>query len=83
MSPVFFALAGIFWIFVSTLNFKNSKVVAQELEQAGLADVDGGKKSGGNYLIQISDAAVGFVQSIYVGSKLVLTNRHFIWLLPS
>ncbi|KAF9555664.1 MFS general substrate transporter [Agrocybe pediades] len=83
MSPVFFALAGTAWLFVSTLSFKDGSAVREELEQAGLAEVDGGRKPSGNYFVQIWEAAVGFVQSIYVGSKLVLTNRRFIWLLPA
>ncbi|PPQ82284.1 hypothetical protein CVT25_008434 [Psilocybe cyanescens] len=82
MTPVFFASAGAIWIFISTLNFKSSKVIQEELEQSGLAEVDK-KRSSSNYLVQVGYGAVAFGESIYVGSKIVFLNRRFIWLLPS
>jgi hypothetical protein len=81
LTPVFFAVAGIIWLFISTLNFKSAKAIREELEAAGLAEVEG--KHSNNYFVQIGLGAVGFAESIWVGSKLVLTNRRFIWLLPS
>ncbi|KAH9476842.1 hypothetical protein JR316_0010758 [Psilocybe cubensis] len=83
MTPVFFALAGTLWIFVSTLSFKSSEAIQEELEQAGLAEVDNKKARSNNYLVQVGYGAIAFGESIYVGSKIVLTNRRFIWLLPS
>jgi hypothetical protein len=46
------------------------------MEAAGLAEVEG--KHSNNYFVQIGLGAVGFAESIWVGSKLVLTNRRFI-----
>jgi len=81
LTPVFFSVAGIVWLFISTLNFKSAKAIREEMEAAGLAEVEG--KHSNNYFVQIGLGAVGFAESIWVGSKLVLTNRRFIWLLPS
>ncbi|KAF8154282.1 major facilitator superfamily domain-containing protein [Crassisporium funariophilum] len=81
LTPVFFSLAGILWLIISTLNFKSAQVIQQELEQSGLADVE--KKSSNNYLVQIGHGAMSFFESVYVGAKLVFTNRRFIWLFPA
>lgn len=74
---VFFVFAATSWTFISTLNFKTHKDIQEELAQQGLGDVDLGKGSQ-NYLVQIGLSIRGFGESIYVGAKLVFTNRHFI-----
>jgi hypothetical protein len=74
---VFFALAGSIWLLISTLNFKSAQVIQGELGAAGSADVEGSRASN-NYFAQIGMGVVGFTESIYVGSKFVLTNRCFI-----
>ncbi|KAF9446584.1 MFS general substrate transporter [Macrolepiota fuliginosa MF-IS2] len=77
LSPVFFAFAAGTWILISS--FSES---SRHRNQAALSDVDnGGRKN--NYLVQITRGARGFAESIWVGAVLVLTNRRFIWLLPS
>ncbi|KDR78225.1 hypothetical protein GALMADRAFT_138347 [Galerina marginata CBS 339.88] len=82
LSPVFFAFAGSIWFFISTLNFKDSKALQDELEQAGLTEVDTKRRSN-NYFAQVWYGAIAFGESIWIGSKLVLLNRHFVWLVPS
>ncbi|KAF9529928.1 major facilitator superfamily domain-containing protein [Crepidotus variabilis] len=82
LTPVFFVAAGCIWFVISSLNFSSTEAIKQELEQQGLANVDKGTKAN-NYLVQIFHGVVHFGQSVYLGSKLVLTNRRFIWLLPS
>jgi MFS family permease len=82
LTPVFFSLAGVIWLFISTLNFKSAKAIEEELEASGLGGVEGSRDSK-NYFVQIGLGVVGFGESIYIGSKLVLTNRCFIWLFPA
>lgn len=74
---IFFLFYKGIWVFISTLNFKSSRMIQEELEQSGLAEVDS-KPSSNNYLVQVWHGAVAFTESIYVGSKLVFTNRRFI-----
>ncbi|KJA24867.1 hypothetical protein HYPSUDRAFT_85694 [Hypholoma sublateritium FD-334 SS-4] len=80
LTPVFFVFAATSWTFISALNFKTHKDIQEELAQQGLGDVDLGKSTSQNYLVQIALGVRGFGESIYVGAKLVFTNRRFIWL---
>ncbi|KAF5334910.1 hypothetical protein D9611_010003 [Ephemerocybe angulata] len=83
LTPVFFAIAGGIWIFISILNFKSSAGVAEELDAQGLSAVDKSKKPAKNILVSIGRGFVGFGESVWVGAKLIFTNRAFVWLLPS
>ncbi|KAF9474513.1 MFS general substrate transporter [Pholiota conissans] len=83
LTPIFFAFAGACWLFISTLSFKSAAHIKEELAQQGLGDVDLVKRSSDNYFVQIWHGALSFFESIYVGSKLVFTNRRFIWLFPA
>ena len=60
------------------MNFKTHKDIQEELAQQGLGDVDLGKSGSQNYFVQIALGIRGFGESIYVGAKLVFTNRRFI-----
>lgn len=77
LSPVFFALAGVVWFYVSVLNHSPY----DEQEVYGLDEVDRPKRSK-NYLIQVGRGIAGFGESIWVGTMMVLSNRRFIWLVP-
>jgi len=78
LTPVFFLAAGIIWFFISTLG--HGKRAAGE---EALAEVDRGeKRSSTNYLVQVGHGVVHFGQSVYLGAKLVLLSRRFIWLFP-
>jgi MFS family permease len=78
LTPVFFAVAAGFWVFISTLSF----VSDTDKENVGLEEVDFMRKGAG-YFIQIGYGAIHFCESIWVGTKLVLGHRRFIWLFPS
>ena len=73
---VFFAFAGAIWLLISTLSFKSAETIQEELEAAGLGEVEGRRSN--NYLKQIGLGVIGFAESIYVGFTLVFTNRRFI-----
>jgi len=81
LTPIFFVAAGCIWVLISTLSFKSDKAIQEELDAAGLGGVEGRKSH--SYLRQIGLGAIRFAESIYVGFKLVFTNRSFIWLFPS
>ncbi|KAJ3514270.1 hypothetical protein NLJ89_g2469 [Agrocybe chaxingu] len=83
LTPIFFTAAGALWLIISTLSFKSPKEIQAELEQAGLGEVEGRRRTSNNYFVQIGWGAVGFAESVYVGAKLVFMNRRFIWLFPS
>ncbi|KAF8994883.1 hypothetical protein BDQ17DRAFT_1366273 [Cyathus striatus] len=82
LTPIFFAIAGVVWIFISALNFKSRIQLAEEAAQAGLSEVEFSPKKEG-YTKQVLYGAWGFVESVWVGFKLVFGNRCFIWLFPS
>ncbi|KAF8636315.1 hypothetical protein AX17_003635 [Amanita inopinata Kibby_2008] len=82
LSPVFFAIAGGIWLFVSSSNFKSSPPQSEQ-DEAFLPEVEDYPKQSNSYLVQIWRGAIGFVESIYIGCWLVLSTRRFIWLLPS
>ncbi|KAJ3504981.1 hypothetical protein NMY22_g17737 [Coprinellus aureogranulatus] len=83
LTPVFFAFAGTIWIFISVLNFRSDAGVDDELEQAGLSNVEKSRKPSSNYLVLVLRGFLNFGESIWVGAKLIFGNRAFIWLLPS
>ncbi|KAK0484235.1 hypothetical protein EDD18DRAFT_1112033 [Armillaria luteobubalina] len=65
LSPVFFALAGVVWFYVSVLNHSPY----DEQEVYGLDEVDRPKRSK-NYLIQVGRGIAGFGESIWVGTMM-------------
>jgi len=76
LTPVFFAVAGSIWIFISKLG--HIKPV-----EAPLSEVERAQKPKTNYFKEVGYGAVHFGESVYLGVKLVLGNRRFIWLFPS
>lgn len=76
LTPIFFAFAGLTWTFVSTLS--HTKATNEE----GLSDVDQGARRRPNYFMQVAHGALHFAQSVYLGARLVLGSRRFIWLFP-
>ncbi|KAJ2915556.1 hypothetical protein MD484_g4859, partial [Candolleomyces efflorescens] len=83
LTPVFFTLAGVTWLFISTLSFAREGVLNEEMEAAGLAGVDRSKRPTTNYFIMVGRGFRSFGESVWVGAKLIFTNRCFIWLIPS
>ncbi|TEB33902.1 hypothetical protein FA13DRAFT_1730187 [Coprinellus micaceus] len=83
LTPIFFAIAGLIWIFISVLNFDYNIGADEELEQAGLSNVERSKQPSTNYLVLVFRGFLNFGESIWVGAKLIFTNRCFIWLLPA
>jgi hypothetical protein len=79
LSPIFFVCAGFVWIWISALTFKRP-VKGQE-NDAALAAVEAQSRPG--YLRAVAQGTVGFGKSIYVGGRIIFTNRAFIWLLPA
>ena len=82
LTPIFFAIAGLIWIFISVLNFDYNVGADEELEQAGLSNVERSKQPSTNYLILVFRGFLNFAESIWVGAKLIFTNRCFICELP-
>ncbi|KAJ3550704.1 hypothetical protein NMY22_g280 [Coprinellus aureogranulatus] len=80
LTPVFFTFAGAIWMFISVLNHDSAD---EELEQAGLANVERSKKPASNYFVMVFRGILNFGESIWVGARLIFGNRCFIWLLPA
>jgi hypothetical protein len=78
LTPIFFAIAGLIWIFISVLNFDYNVGADEELEQAGLSNVERSKQPSTNYLVLVFRGFLNFGESIWVGAKLIFTNRCFI-----
>jgi hypothetical protein len=71
--PVFFAFAGVAWWF---MRFGANHAVTKKLEAARKA-----KK--GTFLGELGRFFAAFFYSIYLGGKLVVSLRMFIWLIPA
>lgn len=71
-------MAGVIWIFISVLNFKSTAGVDEELEQAGLSNVEKSRKPSSNYAVLVLRGFLNFGESIWVGAKLIFGNRCFI-----
>ena len=72
ITPIFFAVAGIMWMWLSSFQDKGSHPEGQVTLQTD--------SSRGNYLAAVCDGFLLFTESIYVGGKIIFTNRKFIWL---
>ncbi|KAG2005573.1 hypothetical protein CC2G_001967 [Coprinopsis cinerea AmutBmut pab1-1] len=83
MTPVFFTFAGAIWLFISTLSFKRQNAIDGELNQTGLSKVSQTNGRSEGYFKQVIRGATGFGESVWIGGKLLFTNRRFFWLLPS
>ncbi|TFK29211.1 hypothetical protein FA15DRAFT_700475 [Coprinopsis marcescibilis] len=83
LTPVFFTLAGVIWLLVSTLSFKHKSVVDRELNQHRPVEVDPKERTSTGYLAQVGRGIGSFGESVWVGGKLIFLNRRFIWLIPS
>ncbi|KAF9445895.1 MFS general substrate transporter [Macrolepiota fuliginosa MF-IS2] len=77
LTPVFFTLAAGIWVLIGTLGHPST-----HRNEAGLSEIEQGAKKS-NYLVQIVQGARAFAESVWVGAMLVLSNRRFVWLLPS
>lgn len=73
ITPIFFTAAAIVWFFISPFKCSSS-----DPEGEGTADDD--EESKRNYLMNVLKRFLLFGKSVYVGAKLVFTNRKFIWL---
>ncbi|KAF8473985.1 major facilitator superfamily domain-containing protein [Kalaharituber pfeilii] len=65
VTPIFFTTACIVWSFITTLEFEKDLDLAQEDQ---------------NYFIQLVQGIKYFGLSVWVGAKIVFSNRKFIWL---
>ena len=63
-------MAGGLWLFISTLNFKSRRALQEEMEMSGFPEVEGrsGKR---NYLAEVGNGFLAFLEGIWVGGKLV------------
>lgn len=62
-------------MFISVLNFNSAD---EELEQAGLSNVERAKKPTSNYFVMVFRGVLNFGESIWVGARLIFGNRCFI-----
>jgi MFS family permease len=72
ITPVFFTLSAIIWLFLSTSRFDEIKIDDDF--------IDDKEEKGKNYFLSLLNRFSLFGQSVYVGGKIVFTHRKFIWL---
>ena len=72
ITPIFFVAAGVMWIFVSSVAFNTAEQVDSKT-----------KKSKSNYFAALLRGFVLFFKSFYVGGRIIVTNRKYIWLWSS
>ncbi|KAG8956397.1 hypothetical protein FRC03_010893 [Tulasnella sp. 419] len=68
VTPIFFTLAAISWSFISALDFKKE------------TKVEGQQNS--NYFVQVGHGFLHFGQAVWVGAKIIVSKRRYIWLVP-
>ncbi|UJR29333.1 hypothetical protein I4U23_010545 [Adineta vaga] len=72
ITPILFTASGMVWSLMSSFKKKKTKRKNQ------LVTIE--KKSKSNYLKIILRKIIAFGQSIYIGGKIILSNRKYIWL---
>ncbi|CAF3630605.1 unnamed protein product [Rotaria socialis] len=74
ITPILFTLSAIIWMFINSLG---TKTIIED-EQFSV----GNRNHKTNYLKALIEGFALFGQSIYLGGKIILTNRKYFWLLP-
>jgi MFS family permease len=72
ITPILFTASGMVWLFMSSLKKKKSKLKDQIIPN--------GTKSKSNCFKIVIKKVRAFGQSIYIGGKIVLTSRKYVWL---
>jgi MFS family permease len=72
ITPILFTASGMIWLFMSTLKIKKTKRKVQVNTNE--------KKSKSNYFKTVIKKMIAFVESIYIGGKIIFTSRKYIWL---
>ena len=74
ITPILFTFAAIVWFFINSLG-KKTDFPSDE--------IPGGNENGKtNYLKSILKGFYFFGKSVYLGGKIIFTNRKYIWLFP-
>jgi len=72
ITPILFTAAGMIWLFMSSL--KKNKIERKNEITTNM------KKSKSNYFKIVIKELIAFGESIYIGGKIIFTNRKYIWL---
>ena len=74
ITPILFTAAAIVWFFITPF-----KCSSTEADETGIGEGED-EESKRNYFVNVLMRFLLFGKSIYVGAKVVFTNRRFIWL---
>ncbi|CAF3650515.1 unnamed protein product [Rotaria sordida] len=74
ITPILFSLSAVVWIFINTLGTKTN-VEDEEFPV-------GNQSHKTNYFKALINGFVLFGQSVYLGGKIIFTNRKYFWLFP-
>jgi MFS family permease len=72
ITPILFTASGLIWLFIRSIPNKTN-----DSENKLILNL---KKSKINYFKIITNTLLSFIQSIFIGGKIVFTSRKFIWL---
>jgi MFS family permease len=72
VTPILFVASGLIWLLIRSVPNKINSVEDDLTPYL--------TKSKANYLKAITKTLLSFIQSIYIGAKIVFSNRKFIWL---
>lgn len=79
ITPIVFVFAAVAWYFVDAdFGVKGSKDVDDEFG-GGLSEEN---RKSSNYFVSVYHGFIHFGEAVYVGAKIVFSNRKFIWLVP-
>ncbi|CAF1350173.1 unnamed protein product [Adineta steineri] len=73
ITPIFFTISSIIWLFLNTTKFDETQSQHDTI-------LSNDKKEKKNYIKSVFNGFASFGQSVYVGGKIVFTHRQFIWL---
>ncbi|CAF3760267.1 unnamed protein product [Rotaria sp. Silwood1] len=73
ITPILFTISGLIWLLIHSFPKQENNVKCEQF-------ISYVKKSKSNFLKEFIKPLVIFIQSIYIGGKIVFTNRKFIWL---
>ncbi|CAF3512273.1 unnamed protein product [Rotaria sp. Silwood1] len=73
ITPILFTVAAIIWFFISSLGLAKTNNLNDENSRIN-------KNFETNYLKSILNGFIIFIQSFFIGAKIIFTHRKFVWL---
>eukprot|EP00128_Syssomonas_multiformis_P011615 Colp12_sorted_trinity150504_noHs@16414 len=82
ISPPLFLIAGCFWYFIRIEAHSKEALAELRASQAGGKGDEAFAAENPSLMVLVRESFVGFFRSVWIGGKIVMSSRKFMWLIP-